>query len=98
MLDWIEANGIEHVAIHFDLDVLDPRNFRSVLFARPGRGEHDFGDVAEGRLDIPDALNLFGRIASKAEIVGLTIAEHLPWDAINLQAMLARLPLVSDRA
>lgn len=97
VMDWIETNGIEHLAIHFDLDVLDPRNFRSVLFARPGRGEHDFGDVAEGRIDIPDALNLIERAGSKAEIVGLTIAEHLPWDAINLKAMLERLPLVGGR-
>lgn len=69
-MGWIEANGIEHLAIHFDLDVLDPRSFRSVLFARPGRGEHDFRDIAEGRLDIPDALNLINRAGSKAEIVG----------------------------
>lgn len=94
VMEWIEVQGIEYLAIHFDLDVLDPRNFRSVLFARPGRGQHDFGDVAEGRLDIPDALKLIGRAASKAEIVGLTIAEHLPWDAINLKDMLGRLPLV----
>lgn len=46
-----------------------------MLFARPGRGEHDFGDVAEGRIDIPDALNLIERAGSKAEIVGLTIGE-----------------------
>lgn len=96
VMDWIAANGIEQLAIHFDLDVLDPRNFRSVLFARPGRGEHDFGDVAEGRIDIPDALNLIERAGSRAEIVGLTIAEHLPWDAVNLRAMLARLPLVGN--
>ncbi|WP_342028340.1 MFS transporter [Paracoccus aminovorans] len=31
-------------------------------------------------------------------IAGLTIAEHLPWDAINPKAMLERLPLVGRRA
>lgn len=98
VMDWIEAKGIEYLAVHFGLDVLDPRGFRSVLFARPGRGEHDFGGVAEGRIDIPDALNLIGRAASKAEVVGLTISEHLPWDAINLKDMMERLPLVGDRA
>lgn len=92
--EWIAERGIKHLAIHFDLDVLDPRKFRSVLFARPGRGEHDFGDVAEGQIDIPDAVALISAIAPGTDIVGLTISEHLPWDAIHLREMLSRLPLI----
>jgi len=78
VMRWLEERGIEVLAIHFDLDVLDPRNFRSVLFARPGRGPHDFGDVAEGMLDIPDVLRLVGQATARAPAVGMTIAEHLP--------------------
>lgn len=92
--DWITRENIEFLAIHLDLDVLDPALFRSVLFARPGRDEHDFGDVAEGRLSISEVVNLINEAAGQARPVGLTVAEHLPWDAINLRKMLGSLPLI----
>ena len=94
VMAWIEREHIEYLAIHIDLDVLDPSLFRSVLFARPGRSEHDFGDVAEGKLAIEEVLNLITQATSKAEPVGLTIAEHLPWDMLNLKNMLSALPLM----
>ena len=93
-MQWLQDSGIEVLAIHFDLDVLDPRFFRSVLFARPGRGEHDFGDAAEGQLSMAEVLQLIAQANAQAPAVGITIAEHLPWDALALQDMLARLPLV----
>ncbi|HDG1673444.1 TPA: arginase family protein [Kluyvera cryocrescens] len=94
VMAWIEREHIEYLAIHIDLDVLDPSLFRSVLFAKPDRGEHDFGDVAEGKLAIEEVLNLITLATSKAEPVGLTIAEHLPWDMLNLKNMLSALPLM----
>ncbi|HHZ8190531.1 TPA: arginase family protein [Pseudomonas aeruginosa] len=97
IMQWIEAQGIEFLAIHLDLDVLDPQNFRSVLFARPGRGKDDFGGVAEGRLDMSDVVTLVRLATEKARPVGLTIAEHLPWDAINLKGMLESLPLLGTK-
>jgi arginase len=36
VLDWIAEQGIEQIAIHFDLDVLDPAMFRPLLFNKPG--------------------------------------------------------------
>ena len=92
--EWIAHEKIEFLAIHLDLDVLDPATFRSVLFARPGRGLHDFGDAAEGRLSLSEVTQLIGQAASATTPVGLTVAEHLPWDAINLRRMLASLPLM----
>lgn len=94
VLEWIDRENIEYLAIHIDLDVLDPAFFRSVLFAQPGRGEHDFGDVAEGKLTIEEVLMLVNLATSKAEAVGLTLAEHLPWDMLNLKNMLNGLPLL----
>lgn len=94
VLEWIAREKIEYLAIHLDLDVLDPSLFRSVLFARPGRGEHDFGDVAEGKLTIEDVLRLINQATSAAEPVGLTLAEHMPWDMVNLKNMLSELPLL----
>lgn len=36
VLDWIANEGITQLAIHFDVDVLDPRKFGPVLFNEPG--------------------------------------------------------------
>ncbi|MDO6409902.1 arginase family protein [Pantoea phytobeneficialis] len=94
VLDWIQRENITCLAIHLDLDVLDPAMFRSVLFARPGRGQHDFGDAAEGRLSISEVIELINIASASAAPVGLTVAEHLPWDVINLKNMLALLPLL----
>lgn len=94
VLDWIARENIEFLAIHLDLDVLDPALFRSVLFARPGRDLHDFGDAAEGRLTIADVAQLINKASAAAVPVGLTVAEHLPWDAINLRKLLSSLPLL----
>lgn len=94
VMQWLNESGIEVLAIHLDLDVLDPHHFRSVLFAKPGRGQHDFGDVAEGKLNIPDVLKLVQQVTTEKQVVGMTIAEHLPWDALNLQEMMQQLPLL----
>ncbi|MFT8550414.1 MAG: arginase family protein [Acetobacter okinawensis] len=96
VMQWLNESKIEVLAIHLDLDVLDPHNFRSLLFAKPGRGEHDFGDVAEGKLNIADVLKLIEEVSTEKQVVGLTIAEHMPWDALNLQEMLRQLPLLGS--
>jgi arginase len=53
------------VHIHFDLDVLDPREFPHVAYP-------------DGGLAIEDAIALVGRIAREADVVGLTITEFAP--------------------
>lgn len=97
IVNWLKEQQIEYLAIHIDLDVLDPQFFRSVLFARPGRGADDFGHVAEGKLTIAEVLNVVGTATAQAVPVGLTLAEHLPWDALNLKHMLEKLPLLGGQ-
>ncbi|WP_406671615.1 arginase family protein [Raoultella terrigena] len=92
--EWIKREGITCLAIHFDLDVLNYKNFRSVLFANPAAGEHDFDGIGTGQLEIFEVLALINQVDKLTKIVGLGIAEHLPWDAINMKAMLASLPLL----
>lgn len=53
------------VHIHFDLDVLDPREFPYVAYP-------------EGGLGIEDAIALVGRIAREADVVGFTVTEFAP--------------------
>lgn len=96
VMDWIEKEGITCLAIHFDLDVLNFKNFRSVLFANPDIDEHTYDGVGKGSLEIFDVMNLINKAGEKAKVVGIGIAEHLPWDAINMKKMLANLPLMND--
>ncbi|MCI4568234.1 arginase family protein [Lysobacter sp. CFH 32150] len=55
------------VHIHFDLDVLDPREFPYVAYP-------------DGDLGVEDAIALVGRIAREADLVGLTVTEFAPSD------------------
>ncbi|HEY5850441.1 MAG TPA: arginase family protein [Lysobacter sp.] len=55
------------VHIHFDLDVLDPREFPHVAYP-------------DGNLDVESAISLVDRIAREADLVGLTVTEFAPVD------------------
>lgn len=90
VIAWIKENQIRHLAIHLDLDVLDPVLFRSLLFSKPG-GEAI--DAPHGEMTLPQISRLIHDISSHTEITGLAIAEHLPWDAINLHSFLKSLPI-----
>ncbi|CBJ41103.1 Arginase/agmatinase/formiminoglutamase (plasmid) [Ralstonia solanacearum CMR15] len=94
VLRWLRETGARHVAIHFDLDVLDPTRFRSLLFANPAAPAGAFDGVARGAMSIDQVVRLIQDVAQAADVVGLGIAEHLPWDALAMKAMLERLPLI----
>ncbi|CAD6560168.1 arginase family protein [Paraburkholderia sabiae] len=96
VLDWFKSTGAKHLAIHFDLDVLDPSMFRALLFAKPDLAADAYMGVARGELTIEQTVKLLGDVASVADVVGLGIAEHLPWDALALKEMLERLPLIGN--
>ena len=90
VLKWIKDRDIRHLAVHLDLDVLDPRLFRALLFARP---DGTAIDSPSGDMTLPQVARLIQDVSGQTDIVGLAIAEHLPWDAINLHDFLAALPI-----
>ncbi|RMO77663.1 Arginase/agmatinase/formiminoglutamase [Pseudomonas syringae pv. primulae] len=94
VLQWLKETGARRLAIHLDLDVLDPALFRSLLFAQPGIPADCFEGVAQGKMTIEQVVRLLTDVADVVDIVGLGIAEHMPWDALALKNMLARLPLL----
>jgi arginase len=47
-------------------------------------------------MTIPQVVRLLDDVSAEADIVGLGITEHLPWDAIALKDMLSKLPLLRD--
>ena len=81
--------------VHFDLDVLNPVKFREQLFNNPAGLADQFKNSPTGTMDFETVVNLLNKSADVVEIVGLTIAEHLPWDADNLRKALARLPILA---
>ena len=55
------------VHVHFDLDVLDPRQFPYVAYP-------------DGGLGVQEAVDLIGCIARQAEVVGFSVTEFAPSD------------------
>ncbi|WP_265458817.1 arginase family protein [Enterococcus sp. HY326] len=83
---WLKENHFSKVVVHFDLDVLNPSEFRSLYFTEPGVTEFP---SESGQMSLKEVQATFAAISEVSEIVGLTIAEYLPWDAENLQQLLS---------
>jgi arginase len=95
VMAWLKATGASKLLVHFDLDVLNPVKFREQLFNNPAGLADQFKNSPTGTMDFETVVNLLNKSADVVEIVGLTIAEHLPWDADNLRKALARLPILA---
>lgn len=94
VLDWFQSTGAKHLAIHFDLDVLNPKLFRALLFAEPNVPDNMFEGIAQGELTMAQVIQILEDVSFIADVVGLGVTEHLPWDALALKTMLTRLPLI----
>jgi len=81
IINWIHEKGISKLAIHFDLDVLDPNQF--TLTAVP---------EAEG-LRLETIARLCKDLSEVVDIVGFGVAEHAPKQLLNLRNLLEELPL-----
>ena len=84
IIDWIKNSNANKVFIHFDLDVLDP----SEIVAGVG--------ICPNGIKINEAIRIINDIAKEKEIVGLTIAEHMPKIEIMMQNILNNLPLINE--
>lgn len=82
ILEWLKNTGVSKVVIHFDLDVLDPAE----IIAGVG--------VEANGMKIKEVIRIINDIASKHDLVGLTIAEPMHRIAIKLKNMMNELPLL----
>lgn len=98
VLDWIEKQEITHLAVHFDLDVLDPAYFSPLLFNKPDRPDDAFGGVPRGNMRLDQVMRLLNDVGTQTDIVGLAITEHLPWDMLRLSEALGELPVLRDES
>lgn len=82
VLNWLRSSGVRHVAVHFDLDVINS-------------DEHAFGMAWEkDGITKATALDVIASIAEEFDLVGLTVAEFVPREAVALQTILRNLPLL----
>lgn len=84
---WIKRAAITHLAVHWDLDSVEPHEFRSVYPANPDQRLRDFF-ASVGALRLKTVQRLLAEVQDATDVVALTVAEHLPWDAINLCGVL----------
>lgn len=82
IIKWLKECGVSKAVIHFDLDVLEPKE----LIAAVG--------VVENGMKIKEVVRVINDIAKEKEIVGLTIAEHMPRVEIMMKNILDKLPLI----
>lgn len=67
----------DHILVHLDIDVLDPWLFHSTYFANPSlTGDGSSG----GQMTMEQLSHMLHTITSQSDVVGLTIAEYLPFD------------------
>ena len=81
-LDALHATGARKLLIHLDLDVLAPAEIRLAV-------------GTSGKLTLAALTRLMEALQQDFDIIGLTVAEPMPRDALRLQRLLAALPLLS---
>ena len=86
--EWINKNNFSKIAIHFDIDVLNPKEFRFTYFAEPNVTEFP---AASGQMSLNQLSDILIGLSKNNNVVGFTIAEYLPWDQINLKKIFSKL-------
>lgn len=94
VLQWVRASGAKKIAVHFDVDVLDPSLYRFELFRQPDAAPGTWDGIPKGRMTFEQVARILNEVDAEADIVGLAITEYLPWDAITLARSLGTLPLL----
>lgn len=88
---WLEENSFEFFFIHLDIDILnpDPQNFYETYFNNPELGDIP-DNAAKGKMSRRDVWNFINQFSQEYNLVGLTLAEYLPWSAQQMLALMKR--------
>lgn len=84
LLDWLRGTGASKVAIHLDVDVVD--SDEAVL----GLGK------VPGGLTRAQVRRVVSELSAQADVVGLTLAEFVPRNLLQLQEMVDGFPLLGE--
>ena len=94
VLEWLRASEARKIAVHFDVDVLDPSLYDFLLFHDPYAAPGTYDEVPKGRMRFEEVAAILNAVAAEADIVGLAVTEYMPWSAIKLSDSLRSLPLL----
>ena len=86
-------NRFDHILIHLDIDVLDPSFFHSTYFANKDLVGDGSGS---GRMTMEKLSAVLKCISDHSDVVGLTIAEYLPFDEHKLHKMFSEISMFTD--
>jgi arginase len=73
---------------------MDPRTLGAVVFNKPDAPSDFLAGVPRGRLTPAQVVRLLADVAAACDVVGLGVAEFLPWEAIETRKLLRQLPLL----
>jgi arginase len=89
---WAEQNQFERIYLHFDIDVLNPAIFYATYFNNPQL--IDVPDNApKGTAGLNEVFNFIKNVNQTFNLVGMTIAEYMPWSAQQLSSLMQDLSL-----
>ena len=92
VIDWIKKEGYKRIIIHWNLDVLSPSDFRSLLVNEP----HANPGFVEGNMQIEEVARLIKDISETTEVMGLGIAEFLPRYEVRLRREMEQITIFSE--
>lgn len=90
LINWLKAGGYKHAMIHWDLDVLSPDDFRSLLCSEPHIPPVSY---AVGKMRLEQIIDIIKDVSAACDIVALGITEFMPWDIMRLQKGLNELDI-----
>ena len=90
LLSWIRENEYQQVLIHWDLDVLSPDDFRSLLCDEPHIPPVSY---AVGQMTLDQMIRIIKDVSGIVNVAALGITEFLPWDMIRFQRKLKELDI-----
>lgn len=83
----------DHILVHLDIDVLDPKLFHSTYFANP---ELKGDGAGGGKMTIEKLTEILKLVTEQSDVTGFTIAEYLPSDEQRFSRMLSGIRLFTD--
>lgn len=87
------AARFKHIAVHLDIDVLDASLFHSTYFANKDLVGDGSGG---GRMTLEKLSQVLRTVTDNADVVGLTIAEYLPFDEEKLHNLFEGIDVFRD--
>lgn len=93
-VEWLKKHDFKKIFVHFDIDVMDPKSFYATFFNDPALSQMEIPDnAAIGKITQESAWNYVSQLSQKYDLVGLTIAEYMPWSALQMRNLMKNIKI-----